>query len=66
MFENERMLAGASAMPSMARIPTLKERLDLAVQQAEEKLAAVKEARDIFTRNPDMERLLDIMQRSHF
>lgn len=49
-----------------ASIPTLKNRLDLAVQQAEEKLAAVKEARDIFTRNPDIERLLDIMQRSHF
>jgi DTW domain-containing protein YfiP len=24
------------------------------------------EAREIFTRNPDLERLLDIMQRGHF
>ena len=50
----------------MCRMPTLKERLDLAVQQAEERLEAVREARAIFERNPDIEKLLDIMQRSHF
>lgn len=50
----------------MASIPTLKQRLDMAVEQAENRLAAVKEAREIFERNPDIERLLDIMQRSHF
>lgn len=52
--------------PKMARMPTLQERLDLAVSQAEERLQAAKEAREIFKRNPDIERLLDIMQRSHF
>ena len=51
---------------SMARLPTMKERLELAVLQAEERLAKVKEARDIFTRNPDLERLLEIMQSAHF
>ncbi len=50
----------------MARQPNMKERLDFAVKQAEEKLAKVKEARDIFERNPDLERLLDIMQQAHF
>lgn len=50
----------------MARMPTLRERLDLAVKQAEERLTAVKEAKEIFDRNPDVERLLDLMQRSHF
>lgn len=50
----------------MARMPTLKERLDLAVAQAEEKLVAVKRAREIFEKNPDLEELLNIMQRSHF
>lgn len=50
----------------MARQPNLKERLELAVQQAEEKLAAVKRAKEIFDRNPDLEELLNIMQRSHF
>lgn len=50
----------------MARMPTLQQRLDLAVKQAEEKLNAAKEARELLARNPDLERLLDIMQRSHF
>ena len=47
-------------------MPTLKQRLDGAIREAEARLAAVKEAREIFERNPDIERLLDIMQRSHF
>ena len=50
----------------MARMPTLKQRLEMAVQQAEEKLAAVKRAKEIFDKNPDLEELLNIMQRSHF
>lgn len=54
------------AQQEMCRTPTLQERLDLAVQQAEERLASVKEARDIFARNPDIERLLNIMQRGSF
>ena len=52
--------------PKMVRMPTLKERLDMAVKQAEERLKAVKEAREIFDRNPDIEKLLDLMQRNHF
>lgn len=55
-----------NANTKMARMPTMAERLDLAVSEAEKKLAAVKEAREIFQRNPDIERLLDIMQTSHF
>ena len=47
-------------------LPTLKQRLELAVKEAEERLTAIREARDIFARNPDIEKLLDIMQRSHF
>ena len=50
----------------MAREPNLRIRLDLAVKQAEEKLAAVKRAKEIFDKNPDLEELLNIMQRSHF
>jgi hypothetical protein len=50
----------------MAQMPSLRQRLELAVKQAEEKLQAVREAKEIFDRNPDVERLLDIMQRSHF
>lgn len=50
----------------MARQPTLQERLDLAVAQAEDRLAKVKEAREIFSRNPDIERLLNLMQSNTF
>jgi hypothetical protein len=45
---------------------SLKKRIDFAVARAEETLAKVKEAKEIFDRNPDLERLLDIMQQSHF
>ena len=50
----------------MASIPTVRQRFELAVAQAEEKLAAVKRARELFDKNPDLEELLDIMQRAHF
>ena len=46
--------------------PNIKERLNLAVKQAEERLKAVKEAREIFEKNPDLEKLLNIMQRGLF
>ena len=52
--------------PKMLRQPNLKDRLTMAVQQAEEKLAAVKRAKEIFDKHPDLEELLNIMQRSHF
>ncbi len=51
---------------SMARTPTLAERLDLAVRRAEEQLAAVTTARDVFNRNPDLEVLLNVMQKGLF
>ena len=50
----------------MAGMPTMQERLDMAVKQAEERLAAVTRARDILARNPDIEELLNIMQKSQF
>lgn len=50
----------------MAIMPTLKQRMDIAVKQAEERLAAVKRAREILDKNPDLEELLNIMQRVNF
>ena len=41
--------------------PTLKQRLETAVLQAEERLRAVKEAKELFDKNPGIEKLLDIM-----
>lgn len=55
--------------PTGARIaimPTLKDRIANAVLQAEEKLKQVREASAILERNPDLEKLLNIMQRNHF
>lgn len=51
---------------AMARIPTIKERLELAVKQAEERLVAVKRAKEIFEKYPDIEELLNIIQRGNF
>jgi len=50
----------------MTRQPTLKERLTLAVEQAERKLNDVKRAKEIFDKNPELEELLNIMQRGNF
>jgi hypothetical protein len=50
----------------MVHAPSLKQRIEMAVKQAEERLAATKRAREILDKNPDLEELLNIMQRSHF
>lgn len=50
----------------MVSVPTMKDRLELAVVQAEKRLADAKRAREIFAKNPDLEELLNIMQRGHF
>ena len=58
--------AGSSYNQKLARMPTVRERCAIAVKEAENRLAKVKEAQDILERNPDLERLLDIMQAAHF
>ena len=50
----------------MVSVPTIAQRIDMAVKQAEERLAAAKRAKVLFEKNPDLEELLNIMQRSHF
>lgn len=50
----------------MAQMPTMRQRIDMAVKQAEQKLADTKRAKELFEKNPDLEELLNIMQRSHF
>ena len=61
--------AGEQAMESvnkMVRMPTLRDRLAEAVKSAESKLAEAKRAREIFDAHPELEELLNIMQRGHF
>ena len=51
---------------SVGKQMTLKLRLEMAVQEAEKKLADAKRAREILNKNPDLEELLNIMNRTHF
>ncbi len=50
----------------MVAMPTMKQRLEQAVVEAESRLADAKRARDILNANPDLEELLNIMQRGRF
>ena len=52
--------------PKSIQMPTLKLRLEQAVKDAESRLNDAKEARDILDKNPDLEKLLNIMQRGRF
>jgi hypothetical protein len=47
-------------------MPNMKERLELAVVQAEARLKDAKRAKEIFEKHPELEELLNIMQRGHF
>lgn len=44
---------------------TLKARLDRAVEQAEQSLTDAKRAREIFAKFPELEELLNILQKGH-
>ena len=67
----DELILGGSQYPEqseakMVRMPTVKERIELAVKQAEQRLAAVQRARELFDKNPDLEEILNIMQSNHF
>ena len=47
-------------------VATLKDRIVSAVFQAQERLDAAKEAQEIFERNPDLEKLINAIQRGQF
>ncbi len=47
-------------------MPTLKTRLDMQVKDAEDRLRDAKRAREILDNNPEMEELLNIMQKGRF
>lgn len=47
-------------------VPTLKERLGIAVTNAENQLKVAKEARDILDKHPELERLIDLLQIGRF
>lgn len=51
---------------SMARMPSMQERLQHAEAQAKDRLAKVQRAQELLAKNPDLEELLNIMQAAHF
>lgn len=57
---------GGNQLMKLSREPNMAERLDLAVERAEKQLADAKEAREIFQRNPDLEKLINLMNRNSF
>lgn len=62
-IQTDRAYASAE---KMVRMPTMKDRLASAVEQAEHRLADAKRAKEIFDAHPDLEELLNIMQRGCF
>ena len=58
--------AAGSLSNRTVQMPSLKTRLEQAVKDAQSRLDDAKEARDILDKNPDLEKLLNIMQRGRF
>lgn len=51
---------------SLAKMPTLKDRIDMAVNRAEEQLATAERCRELLDKNPDLEELMNLMQKGFF
>lgn len=58
--------ASEASQAKMAHMPTLKQRLEQSVKQAESRLADAVRAREILNAHPELEELLNIMQRGSF
>lgn len=50
----------------MIRMPSMKERIAQSVRDAESRLADARRAKEIFDAHPELEELLNIMQRGRF
>ena len=55
-----------SEAPQMLQRASLKFRLEEAVREAESRLQDAQRAKEIFTAHPELEELLNIMQRGRF
>lgn len=64
--EIDRFAGNQSAMLNKAIQPTLRQRLQAAEAEATRKLKTIQEARELLDRNPDMEKLTDLLGRFHF
>jgi len=67
MFDSDNAYAMqqvGSSTPTLGRTPTMKERIKMAVDRAEEQLADAKRAQQILDSNPELQELIDIMNRA--
>ena len=55
-------------IPSQSYIQpaSLRQRLDIALKQAEERMAQLQHVQEILDQNPDIEKLLEIVQKGYF
>lgn len=60
-YNGAKSLAGGYAMAN-----TMKARIERAVEEAETRLADAKRAKEIFSAHPELEELLNIMQKGRF
>ena len=65
-YLNRPYPSDAMVETKMARMPTLQQRLDMAVKDAESRLEDAKRARDILSKHPELEELMNIMQKGRF
>lgn len=65
-FMLHKNYAESSQMGVAVRAPTMKERLEFAVKDAEQRLTEAKRAKEIFEKHPELEELLNIMQKGRF
>lgn len=56
----------SAGMGGVARMPTLKDRLEQSVRDAESRLKDAVRAREILNAHPELEELLNIMQKGRF
>ena len=59
-------IAGCASEARMVNRPTLKNRLEEAVREAESRLIDAQRAREIFNAHPELEELFNIMQQGRF
>lgn len=64
--ENYPVAKEPTTLGATYKEPTLKQKLDLAVNAAEQKLKDAKRAKEILDKNPELEELINIINRQRY
>lgn len=59
----EKAYATQSPVPTNYREPTIRERIGLAVEKAQQQLADAQRMAELFDKNPDLEELINLMNK---